>query len=153
MDTTTEILDDVSIDSHIPTLIAQENIPLVWPLIEPRLSAALEKLEFVEIDIPHVFNLLYANQAQLWMGGDGEMIAITRIVVYPNVKRLVVDFIQGRNYEHYKEHMEYIEHWAISLGATQAEAEVRPGLEKVARQEGWKRQRVKMFKNLEKGLH
>ncbi|MCZ6775854.1 MAG: hypothetical protein O7D34_05305 [Ignavibacteria bacterium] len=153
MDTATELLDDIPVDSKIPTLIAQENIPLVWPLIEPRLSNAMEKLEFVEIDIPSVFNLLYANQAQLWMGGDGEMIAITRIVIYPNVKRLVVDFIEGRNYEHYKEHMEYIEHWAIGLGATQAEAELRPGLEKVAKQEGWRRQRVKMFKHLEKGLH
>ena len=136
-----------------PELIAQENIPLVWPLVEPRLFKAMEKMEFVEFDTPYVFNLLHNGQAQLWVGGDGEMIAITRIGIYPSVKRLIIDFIEGQNAFDYKEHMEYIEHWAIQQGATQAEAEMRPGLQKVAREEGWKRHRIKMYKHLEKGLH
>jgi len=136
-----------------PELIARENILLVWPLVGPRLQAAMEKLEFVEYDLPFVFDLLQQGQAQLWMGKDGEMIAVTRIGNYPNVKRLIVDFIEGINYEQYTEHMEYIEHWAISMGATQAEAELRPGLAKIARKQGWVKRRVKMYKHLEKGLH
>jgi len=136
-----------------PELIAQENIPLIWPIVEPRLFRAMEKMEFVEFDTPYVYNLLQQGQAQLWVGGDGEMIAITRIGIYPSVKRLIIDFIEGHNAFNYKEHMEYIEHWAITQGATQAEAEMRPGLTKVAREEGWIRPRVKMFKHLEKGLH
>lgn len=136
-----------------PELIARENIPLVWPLIGPRLQDAMEKMEFVEYDLPFVFDLLQQGQAQLWMGKDGEMIAITRIGNYPNVKRLIVDFIEGISHEDYQEHMEYIEHWALSMGATQAEAELRPGMERIARANGWKKRRVKMFKHLEKGLH
>ena len=138
---------------EIPELIARDNIPLVWPLVEPRLQAVMDKMEFVEIDTPNVFNLLMQEKAQLWIGGNGEMIAITRIINYPNVKRLIVDFIHGTNHENYREHMEYIEHWAVKLGATQAEAEIRPGLEKIARVEGWKHRRIKVFKNLSKGLH
>ena len=137
-----------------PELIATENIPLVWPLVGPRLQAAIDKLEFVEYDLPYVQTLLMDGQAQLWCGGEtAEMIAITRIVVYPTVKRLVVDFIEGHNHDDYTEHMEYIEHWAVSMGATQAEAELRPGLERIAREQGWKRRRVKMFKNLKQGIH
>jgi hypothetical protein len=81
------------------------------------------------------------------------MIAITRIGNYPNVKRLIIDFIEGTNAFDYKEHLEFIEAWAVSLGATQAEAEMRPGLAREARKEGWTRHRVKMFKHLKKGLH
>jgi len=138
---------------NTPELIAKENIPLAWPLVGPRLQKAMEKLEFVEYDLPFVFQLLTNGQAQLWVGGDGEMIAITRIGNYPNVKRLIVDFIEGVNYEQYVEHMEYIEHWAVSRGATQAEAELRPGLARIARQQGWKKRRIKMYKHLNKGLH
>ncbi len=136
-----------------PELIAVGNIPLVWHLVAPRLQAAIDKIQFVEIDLPGIFNLLTSEQAQLWVGGTGEMIAITRIVNYPNVKRLVIDFIEGQNHEDYFEHMEYIEHWAVQLGATQAEAQIRPGLLKSARHEGWGRERLKVFKNLQRGLN
>ena len=137
-----------------PELIAAPNIPLVWPLVAQRLQDAIEKLQFVEIDLPQVLTLLMNEQAQLWVGGDGaEMIAVTRIVNYPNVKRLVVDFIEGQNHKDYFEHMEYIEAWAVSLGATQAEAEIRPGMQKVARDQGWRRQRIKVFKHLKRGLN
>ena len=136
-----------------PELIAKGNIPLVWPLVGPRLEAALNKVEFVEYNLTDILQLLTMEQAQLWMGRNGEMIAITRIVNYPNVKRLVVDLIEGVNHTEYLEHMEYIEHWAISLGATQAETEVRPGLERTAKDQGWRKRRIKMFKTLERGLH
>ena len=138
---------------QVPELIARENIPLVWPLIGPRLQNAIDKFDFAEFDLPYVFDLLVKGQAQLWLGGNGEMIAITRIGNYPKVKRLIIDFIEGVNFMDYEEHMEYIEHWAISMGATQAEAELRPGLEREARNHGWKKRRVKMFKHLERGLH
>ncbi len=140
---------------NIPVLIAKDNIPFVWSMIEPRLQIIIDKQEFVDFDAPHVYNLLLLEQAQLWIAGNGEMIMITRIGNYPNgVKRLIVDFIQGTNYKNYKEHMEYIEHWAIQLGATQAEAEIQPGLEKfLIKEQGWKRRRVKIFKHLNKGLH
>jgi len=136
-----------------PQLIAAENLPMVWPFVAPRLEAAMEKLEFVEYDLLYVLGLLQAQQAQLWVGGDAEMIAITRIGQYGQIKRLIVDFIEGVNYENYTDHMEYIEHWAASLGATQAEAELRPGLERIARQQGWRKRRVKMYKHLNQGLH
>ena len=136
-----------------PELIATENIPLAWPLIGPRIQEVINKLEFVEYDLPYVYNLLTTQQAQLWVSDDGKMIAITRIAVYPNTKRLIVDFIEGEDSHDYFEQMEYIEHWAASLGATQAEAELRPGLEKIAKSQGWKRRRVKMFKILNQGLH
>lgn len=136
-----------------PELIARENIPLIWPLIEPKLFKAMERMQFIEYDTPYVFDLLSVGDAQLWVGGQGEMIAITHIGNYPGVKRLIIDFIGGSNYNDYREHMEYIEHWAITLGATEAEAEIRPGLIKTAREEGWRRPRIKMFKKLERGLH
>ena len=136
-----------------PELISVGHIPLVWHLVAPRLQAAIDKIQFVEIDLPGIFNLLTREEAQLWVGGTGEMIAITRIVNYPNVKRLVVDFIEGKNHKDYFEHMEYIEAWAVSLGATQAEAQIRPGLLKAAKHEGWGRQRIKVFKTLQRGLN
>jgi len=136
-----------------PELIAVENIQMIWPIVEPRLQAAMEKLEFVEFDLPQVLGLLHLGQAQLWIGGNAEMIAITRIGNYPNVKRLIVDFIEGQNHKDYLEHMEYIEAWAVSLGATQAEAEVRPGLAKIAKSQGWRKRRVKMYKHLSRGIH
>ena len=119
-----------------------------------RLQNAIDRIQFVEVDLPGIFTLLTSEQAQLWVGGPGgEMIAITRIVNYPNVKRLVVDFIEGKNHKDYFEHMEYIEAWAVSLGATQAEAQIRPGLLKSARHEGWGRERLKIFKTLKRGLN
>jgi len=149
-----EVTTPNSISNDAPELIATENIPLVWPLVGPRLQEAIDKMEFVEYELPYVQSLLMNGQAQLWCGGPAaEMIAITRIVVYPNVKRLVVDFIEGHDHDQYTEHMEYIEHWAVTRGATQAEAELRPGLERIAKSQGWKKRRVKMFKNLKYGIH
>lgn len=136
-----------------PELIATENIPMIWPIIEPRLQRTMEKLEFVEFSLDDVLGLLNLGQAQLWVANDGEMIMITRIGNYPEVKRLIIDFIEGKNHKDYFEHMEYIEAWAISLGATQAEAEMRPGLAKVLRKAGWRRKRIKVYKHLTKGLH
>lgn len=146
-----EVMPNDGSAQDVPVLIAMENIPIVWPLVEPRISSLLRKMEFVEVDAPRVFELLMKQEAQLWI--QGEMIAVTRIVNYSNIKRLVVDFIEGRNRQNYREQMQYIEHWAIGLGCTQAETELRPGFERIAKEEGWKRVRVKMFKKLEKGLH
>ena len=136
-----------------PELIARENIPLVWHIVGPRLEDAIKKFEFGEYALEDFLELLLAGQAQLWVAGNGEMMAVTRIVVYPEFKRLFVDFIEGQNVEEYEKYMEYIEDWAVELGATQAEAELRPGLERIARRNGWKRRRVHMFKHLKQGLH
>lgn len=139
---------------HLPELIAVENVPLIWPLVAPRLEHVINKIEFAEFDLADVYTMLQTQQAQLWVGNNGEMIAITRIGTLSNgVKRLIVDFIEGKNHEDYFEQMEYLEHWAVSLGATQAEAELRPGLAKVAKTQGWRQRRVKMFKTLKQGLH
>ena len=126
---------------------------MIWPLVGPRLQAAVEKLGYVEYDVGHIQRLLREGQAQLWVADNGKMIAITRIGVYPNVKRLIIDFIEGSSPEEYFDHMEYIEAWAVMHGATQAEAEVRPGLERIARKQGWTRRRVQMYKQLTKGYH
>lgn len=136
-----------------PVLIARQNVPIIWPVIGQRLQAAMEKLKFVEFDLPSMFKLLMAEQAQLWSSADGEMIAITRIIQFQETRRLVVDFIEGKNHEDYADQMEYLEAWAISLGATQAEAEIRPGLLAEAKRQGWERQRIKVFKTLKRGLH
>lgn len=136
-----------------PELIATENIPMIWPIIAPRLQRTMEKLEFVEFSLNDVLGLLNLGQAQLWVANDGEMIMITRIGNYPEVKRLIIDFIEGENHKDYFEHMEYIEAWAVGLGATQAEAEVRPGLAKVLKKSGWQRKRITIYKHLTKGLH
>jgi hypothetical protein len=136
-----------------PELIAKENIPMIWPIIGPRLGPAMEKLQSLEYSLPDVHNMLREGYAQLWIAGAGEMIAITRIVNYPNVKRLVVDFIEGSDPEDHFDQLEYIEHWAVSLGATQSEASLRPGLEKLARKQGYGRRRVQVFKMLKAGIH
>ena len=139
--------------TNVPELIARDNIAKVWPIIGPRLDRAMRKVQFVEYDLPYVLNLLMREQAQLWVGNMGGMFAITRIVSYPNVKRLIIDFIEGTDFMTYKEHLEYIEHWAVSQGATQAETQIRPGLLKSARANGWKKPRIKVFKALNQGLH
>lgn len=136
-----------------PELIARENIHFVWPLIGPRLGHALESIEFAEATLPEILQQLQTGKAQLWIGPGAEMIAVTRIVSIGEFRRLIVDHIEGKNHEQYTEQMEYIEHWAVSHGATQAEAELRPGLERIARKNGWKKRRVKMFKHLNQGLH
>jgi hypothetical protein len=136
-----------------PELIAKENIPLIWSYIGPRLDSVIRKLEFTEFTLADFLELLLEGQAQLWVADNGDMIAVTRIIVYPDFKRLYVDFIEGTNWENYTHYMEYIEDWAVQLGATQAETELRPGLERIARQNGWKRRRVHMFKHLKKGIH
>ena len=70
-----------------PELIATENIPMIWPIIAPRLQRTMEKLEFVEFSLNDVLGLLNLGQAQLWVANDGEMIMITRIGNYPEVKQ------------------------------------------------------------------
>ena len=136
-----------------PQLIAKENVPMIWPMVGPRLQSAIDKLEIMEYSLRNIRELLDVGQAQLWVSEDGEMIAITRIAVFPNCKRLVVDIIEGANPRNYFDHMEYIENWAMMHGATHAESELRPGMEKIARSQGWKRKRVQVFKKLEKRLH
>lgn len=136
-----------------PELIAVENISWVWPLIHQRLESAIQKIGYVEHSLQDIYNSLQRQQAQLWMTEDAKMIAITRIERVGETKRLCVDFIQGADYGKYFDAMEYIEAWARSHGATQAKAEMRPGLAKEVKKLGWNRQRVLMFKELTKAIH
>lgn len=134
-------------------LIATQNIPLIWPVVEQRVVSAIERNGFVEYDSEYVRSVLVQGNAQLWIGGEGEIMAFTRIVSFGETLRLVVDFIEGSNPEKYTEHMECIERWAVQHGATQAEAELRPGLEKLARKQGWGKKRVQMYKHLTQRMH
>ena len=137
----------------IPHLIASENVPIAWTLVVNKLQKAMDKLETTEYDTEYVYGLLVNQQAQLWMESTNKMFAITRLIQYPTIKRLVVDFIVGEDVSKYYKHLEFIEHWAAARGATQAEAEVRPGLQKILRNLAWNRKRITMYKTLHRGLH
>lgn len=137
-----------------PQLVCRENIPFVWPYVQPRLRDALDKFQFAEYTAEDLQQLLMQGAAQLWIAGNVEGIAITRVVTYNHIRRLIIDFIDIEGHPEFEDHLEFLEAWGAQQGATQVEAECRPGLApKALRKFGYKQRRVKVFKHLKQGLH
>lgn len=115
------------------TLIAQENIPIVFPRVQARLAKALE-YGFGEIDLDELSRMLEQGAAQLWVGAtpkpELKMIGVTRILAYPCVKRLSFDLLEGEDLNGFMHYLDVLENWARQFGATETEARVRPGLRK-----------------------
>lgn len=138
------------------TLIAGENIPRVFPHIVPRLERALAEGSG-EWTVESVAAMLMAGTAQLWIGAtkspELKMIGITRILPYPNVKRLSFDLLEGEDLAGFMHHLEYLENWAAQFGVTEVEARVRPGLRKKLEAIGFRKQYEVILRPIKSGRH
>lgn len=66
-----------------------------------------------------------------------QLAAITRILVYPNKKRLSIDLIVGKEMEDGVPYLQQVERWAAERGCVEIEAHVRPGVRKVMEKYGF----------------
>lgn len=125
-------------DSPVPTrltagLIATENVDLVWPLVVEKIEAAIARGDG-EYRSGDVLVNLRAGRAQLWLGHDEtlkiKMIAVTRIEVWPAVKRFRVDILSGEGLTEWLPVLPVLESWAKDWGCEEIVGNVRPGMGK-----------------------
>lgn len=104
-----------------------------------------------ERTIQDYFDLLVASRAQLWVAAEpGKLVAmaITRLVDYPQFRRLSFDLLVGKDLAKLFPLFDHIAAWAVREGAQQVEAWVRPGLRRALEPLGFRRSYEIVVKDL-----
>ena len=116
-----------------PVLIASENIPTIWGGMAGKLLAGLQLAAHGELTLAGIHAALCEGSNQLWIYHnemDVQAWMVTSIADYGSLKRLRLLLMGGEQLDKWLGHIDIVERWAISLGCTEAEAWVRPGLRK-----------------------
>lgn len=137
-------------------LIAKQNVPMVLTLVGNQLKAAVEMANG-EMTFPQMMDRLLSGHAQLWIcaekGGRIVLVGVTRVVPYPNIKRLAIDVVVGKDLLECYPFLEHVEVWASKFGCTQTEAYARPGMAKLMRARGWKSAYEVILKPISQRMH
>lgn len=139
------------------TLVSSENIPHVFANVAERIQEAIAERNFHEYDLDELFRRLIEGEAQLWLvaekGARLVMVAVSRILRYPCVKRLSIDLIVGEDMEGCIVFLEVGANWAKQFGCTEIEASCRPGIRKVMAKHGFERQYEVIVKPISGSTH
>lgn len=109
----------------------------IWPVIEPMVDRCFKKAKEHRMAPEHVLTMLLDRSLQLWIyESDGEIksIIITQILNHPLAKECNVFMIVGILPDDWKQSIEQVEEWAISVGCTHMTAAARRGFIKLS---GW----------------
>lgn len=121
-------------------LIHRDNVPLIWLLVRDRLQKTIDDFGFGELELEDLFTNLVVGRAQLWIVNDREMnirlIAVTRIVKYPKLNRLLLDIVVGEGVVEALALLGKVETWASAFGARQTETHARPALARILQRHG-----------------
>lgn len=134
-----------STEEMVPTVsrVFCENIDAALQVFGTPIRKALEEHSMGERTIEDYRRMLKIGEAQLWIlappSGRMVLAAITRILVYPNKKRLSFDLLVGKDMEASYPHLAQVEKWAAERGCTEVQAYVRPGIRKVMAKYGFTR--------------
>lgn len=135
-------------------LIARENTPVVWLLVKDRIKRTLDEFGENEFTLEDVQADLLLGKRQLWLVNnralDIKLVAITKIINYPRVRRLLIDIVVGEGVMETVHLIRDAELWMRQFGATQIEAHARPSLARLLeRARVFKRQRVVLIRDSE----
>ena len=129
----------------------------MFPLVERDIRKALDGRSFNEWTVEQLFHRLCSGEQQLWLVGENGarlvMLAVTRIISYPNIKRLAVDLIVGENLEGCSELIDVAGNWAEQFGCTEVEASCRPGVRKVMEKHGFSKAYEVIVKKISRSVH
>lgn len=139
------------------TLVSTDGIPHVLPRFEKDIRETFEDFAFTEYGYEEVERRLLAGEAQLWIvaenGAKVVLVAVTRVLRYPSVKRLAVDLIVGEDLEGCVPLMEIGAKWARQFGCTEIEATCRPGVRKVMERHGFMKYREVIVRSISGSTH
>jgi hypothetical protein len=127
------------------------HLPVIWPLVEHFIAAALDLDEcerFLPIDI---YKLLIEGRGRLWVSWDRqtrefEAAAVTEIIQYPRCRECRVWLVGGRNMRAWsQEFQEMVEGYARGAGCDHMASSGRRGAVRVA---GYKQVGFDLIKRL-----
>ena len=121
------------------------------------IAKVLDEWTCNEYNLDDLYQSLMEGKAQLWILSDDEgnihFVGITRILQYPQVKRLLIDLLVGEKIENALKLIAEVEAWAKTEGTTQTEAYARPGLARVLQKKAaFKEMRVVLVREQHAGL-
>lgn len=152
-----EGVNQVKCGDYELTLVSNWNIPSVFPHVQEKIQEALDKSMFPEWDLDELYRRLLSGEAQLWLvGEDGVklvLVAVTRIIRYPSVKRLFVDLIVGEDLKGCAIFMDVGAKWSRQFGCTEVEAACRPGVRKEMEKHGFVKAREVIIRPITGGLN
>jgi hypothetical protein len=138
------------------TIVGVESLVPVWNMIVPHLKQLLENHTMGECSLADIYNGLVAKRSQLWVAINSkhQIIAwmITRVVNYPQLKRLVVDYLGGVDMDRWVHYTKFMEDFAAAHGCTEIEAWCRKGFTKKLKQHGFREQYSIMLKPVMRNL-
>lgn len=139
------------------TLVTTGHLTHVLENVEEMMQDEFETRSFHEWDMDELKRRLYSGESQLWLvaekGVKLVMVVVTRILRYPCVKRLSVDFIVGDDLEGCAILLEAIGNWSKRFGCSEIEASCRPGITRVMRKHGFQKQYDVIVKSIAGSTH
>lgn len=134
-------------------LIARENTPVVWLLVKDRIKKTIDDWGEGEFTLEEVQDDLVTGRRQLWIVNnkrmDIKLVVITKVVVYTQVTRLLIELIEGKGMTEATQLLEEADRIGrLAFGTTQIEAHIRPDLaERLEKFGGFKRKRVVLIRD------
>lgn len=129
-------------------LIATENVEMIWPMVLPLVSKALDETTTGF----EIFEKLATGEFQLWVGTSDEMqltmVAVTAVEIQPTTKHFRLHIVAGEQLKEFYSWLDKMEAWSKEHGCTKTVASVRPGLERVLRKIGFERGRVNVSRGI-----
>jgi hypothetical protein len=115
-----------------------EGIHLIWTEIRPFIERAIDNHTTVE----YVLGRIIDNDFQLWIGGDMEYVAVTRIEHFESIDTtaVLIMYLAGEGMSRWaKDALAQIESWAIQCGIDEIRITGRPGWERIFKGDGFRK--------------
>ena len=133
--------------------VQSSDIPVIWPKVEGLVKHALNVTANGRFLPEDILNGLRAARMQLWLVGKeglkhAEALVITEITRYPQKRYCTVTLVAGAQREHWIDHLDTIEAWAMENNCDGMEAIGRRGWTKEPKLKDWKWRAVVMEKDL-----
>lgn len=149
----TEGLTGIRLGKYELTLVATAGVNSVLEQVGHKLAETLEEYTFGEYDYRELVRRLNCGEAQLWIvaenGARVVLVAVSRLIRYPNKLRLAVDLITGEDIHGCAALLDIGAAWAKQFGCTEIEATCRPGIRKAMEKHGF----VKAYEVIVRPIH
>jgi hypothetical protein len=133
----------------------QAEVQCSWKVVLPMLQRALEYCDG-EITAEDLFTFIMQGMMDLWVAYEEEKIwavAVTEIAQYPRMRMLRIVALSGEDIQVWKHFDAYLERYAFLQGCKMLEGLTRLGMEKVAKEFGWRRRFVVLRKQVATVTH
>jgi hypothetical protein len=122
-------------------IVGSQMLPAAWHAVRPQLEQLMEEHSYGETSTSDVLLALESKRSQLWLATNSDDViiawAITRVANYPQKRRLIIDYLGGKDMHNWVHYSKFMEDFAASHGCTEIEAWCRKGFTRTLQKHGF----------------